>query len=242
MCGNSRRHQLIGIGVGPGSSDILTVRAVRAIKQARTVFCPKGKRGPGIAYSAAKEWIPEETPVIELDFPMITERNREEIYPQYWEKNAALIAEKLQEGDAVFLTLGDPMVYSTYSYITDYLNDQGIETENIPGIPSFIALANAVNVPLVQGDESFAVLSVTQDLDAIRETVREDDNLVLMKVSSRNRDVARLLREEGLTDHFICVSNLGSPEEEAFTDINRLEEKIPYLSTILIKKNYDFRK
>ncbi|MGI6109800.1 MAG: precorrin-2 C(20)-methyltransferase [Eubacteriaceae bacterium] len=234
--------KLTGIGIGPGSPDLLTVRAVRAIRDAQTVFVPRGKNGkPGVALTTAQDYIPETAQVIEMDFPMVSISGEAQMLDEQWRDNADTVKNALEKGDGVFLTLGDPMVYSTYSYIIDFLAEQGINTENIPGITSFCALASLLGIPLAQGEESLAVVSMTQDDDEIRAILRLNKNIIVMKASGRNEFLADLLEEEGLEKQFTRVSNIGMPSETISSDIDELRGRIPYFSTILIKKDYDFK-
>ena len=233
--------KLTGVGIGPGTPDLLTVRAVRAIRAAKTVFVPKGKNGkPGVALTTAGEYIPETAQVIEMDFPMLSISGEADRLDEQWHENADIVREALQNGDGVFLTLGDPMVYSTYSYIIDFLKSQGVTTETIPGITSFCALASRLEVPLTQGEESLAIVSMTQPDDVIREIINLNKNVIVMKASGRNEFLAQLLKELGLEEQFCRVSNIGMANETVSSDIEELKGRIPYFSTILIKKEYEF--
>lgn len=233
---------LYGIGVGPGDPDYITLKGYKKLQQAPVVFVPAGKNGKaGIAYGIVKEHIPPEAEIVVLDFPMKSlSADREELDAK-WQENAALTAQKLKDCDGVFLTLGDPMVFSTYSYITDYLKQHGVTCETIPGIPSFCGLASALSVPLTQGEESFAVVSMTQPENEIAAVLDANQNIVVMKVSAGTELLAKLLQERALENSFILVSNIGMPEERIVTDIKELSGRLPYLSTMLVKKNDDFK-
>lgn len=112
-----KKGKLYGIGVGPGDSKLLTVKAVEAIEQADMIITPKTEKKEGsVAFNIAKPYIPD---TVEI-FPMVFQMNTDmEAVNKQWEINRKLIQEKLDEGkNLVFLTLGDPMLYSTYMYIS----------------------------------------------------------------------------------------------------------------------------
>ena len=127
-----KKGKLYGIGVGPGDSKLLTVKAVEAIEQADMIITPKTEKKEGsVAFNIAKPYIPD---TVEI-FPMVFQMNTDmEAVNKQWEINRKLIQEKLDEGkNLVFLTLGDPMLYSTYMYIfNEFKDSEEYEVETIP--------------------------------------------------------------------------------------------------------------
>lgn len=111
------KGKLYGIGVGPGDSKLLTVKAVEAIQSADMIITPKTEKKEGsVAFNIAKPYISDKTAILPMVFQMNTDMAAVE---KQWEENRKIIAEKLDEGkNLVFLTLGDPMLYSTYMYIS----------------------------------------------------------------------------------------------------------------------------
>ena len=120
-----KKGKLYGIGVGPGDPELLTVKAVRAIESADVIISPTKKMGkPSIALQIAKPYIKPETKLVVMDFPMLSLSAERETLEKQWGENADQIQSMLNWGqNAVFLTLGDPMVYSTYSYVMEFLID-----------------------------------------------------------------------------------------------------------------------
>ena len=133
-----KKGKLYGIGVGPGDSKLLTVKAVEAIEQADMIITPKTEKKEGsVAFNIAKPYIPD---TVEI-FPMVFQMNTDmEAVNKQWEINRKLIQEKLDEGkNLVFLTLGDPMLYSTYMYIfNEFKDSEEYEVYTNPGNPSLI--------------------------------------------------------------------------------------------------------
>ena len=233
-----KKGKLYGIGVGPGDPELLTVKAVRAIESADVIISPTKKMGkPSIALQIAKPYIKPETKLVVMDFPMLSLSAERETLEKQWGENADQIQSMLNWGqNAVFLTLGDPMVYSTYSYVMEFLIDRGMEVETISGVPSFCSLAAHLNLPLTQGEESLGVVGMTQTEEEVDAVLDAHQNIVVMKVSANAKGLAKALRERHLEDHFVMISNIGMDSERVTRDIADLEKKVPYLSTVLIKK------
>lgn len=231
-----------GIGVGPGDPELLTVRAVRAIESADVIVSPTKKMGkPSIANRIATAYIPDDIEQMTMDFPMLSlsaERDKLEVQ---WQENADVIQKLLEAGKhVIFLTLGDPMVYSTYSYVMTYLIERGLPVETISGVPSFCNLAAQLNIPLTQGEESLGVVGMTQPIEEVRAVLDAHQNIVVMKVSANHEGLAAEIKARGLEKQFVMISNIGMDNQKITRDIADVEAKVPYLSTMLIKKQYDF--
>lgn len=232
-----------GIGVGPGEPELLTVKAVNILKTADIIVTPLSKTGRNsIALEIAKKFINENTKILEMEFPMVDISKNQKFLQEKWKSNAEIVKKYLdEEKNVVFLTLGDPMVYSTYSYILDIFRENGISCETISGIPSFIDIAAKLNIPLMQGEESLAVLSLTQTEEEVKNILDANKNIVIMKVSSNQKFLKEELIKRNLEKNFVLVSNIGRADERISNDIEILDEKLPYLSTMIIKKEFEFK-
>lgn len=230
-----------GLGVGPGDPDLLTVKAHKILQLADVIITPTKKMGkPSIAYRIVESHITDHTRVVEMSFPMISLSAERETLEKQWKENADEIEKILEEGKSVvFLTLGDPMVFSTYSYVMEYLLERGVEVVTLSGVPSFCNLAAQINVPLTQGEESLGIVAMTQPIEEIRQILDAHRNIVIMKVSADNKRLAEELEKRGLENSFVLVSNIGMETQSIIRDIEVLKGDIPYLSTLLIKKDYD---
>lgn len=230
-----------GLGVGPGDPDLITLKAYKVLQTADVIITPTKKMGkPSIAYQIVESHITPSAEIIEMSFPMISLSKERDTLEKQWKENADAIEAMLNAGkNVVFLTLGDPMVFSTYSYIMEFLQKREIEIVTLSGIPSFCNLAAQVNIPLTQGEESLAVVAMTQPIEEIRAILDTHKNIVVMKVSADNRTMAEELIARGLEKSFVLVSNIGMDNQTIIRDIEVLKGKIPYLSTLLIKKDYD---
>jgi precorrin-2/cobalt-factor-2 C20-methyltransferase len=230
--------KLYGIGVGPGDPKLLTLRAKEVIDQADVIFCPKGDEdGTSWARSIIEATTSAEKEFVELPFPMTRDKK---VLKIYWEKAAKRIAKEIAKGkQGAFITLGDPFIYSTYIYLlrTLFQNFPDIEVETIPGISAFNAAAARAQVPLVQADETMAILPVRKDLRGLKEALEAFDTVVLMKVGSKLDKVMALLGELDLLKHSVLVSHLGQPGEKMIRDLSTLNkvQGEGYLSVIIVK-------
>lgn len=230
-----------GIGTGPGDSSLVTVKAVNTLKNLDILYTPESKKGgESLALSIVDKYLPESLEIKSRHFPM-NFNGTEKI--QVWNSVSGEIVEDVKKGKNVgFVTLGDPMIYSTYVYVMERLMED-IEVETIPGISSFSNIASNQNFPLVMDTDPLIVIPCTMEEDKIDEALEKYDCLVLMKVYKKINMVIDKLKKHDLIDHAILVSNSSQDKEEVFTNLRdeHIDEKISYFSTILVNKNKNKR-
>ena len=228
-----------GIGVGPGDSELLTVKAVNTLQKLDVLYVPQAKDGKkSTAHKIASPYIVPGIEIKERHFPM--NYNIEE-KSEAWDKISEEIENDVKSGKTTgFVTLGDPMVYSTYVYLLERLQGK-IEIETVPGINSFINISSSNNFPLAMDSESLSVISCTDDYGYIEETVENFDSVVLMKVYKNFKKIIEILERNGLEGKFVMVSNSSMEDEERYTSIEEIKklEKVPYFTTILINKKWN---
>jgi precorrin-2/cobalt-factor-2 C20-methyltransferase len=225
-----------GIGVGPGDPELLTLKAVRALSEADVVIAPRTeKRVDSIALSIARPHMRPGCEVLELVFPMVY--HAEELSGA-WLENRNIIQARLDAGqNVVFLTLGDPMFYSTYIYVFELLRDCGHPIETIPGVTAFCAIASHHGVPIVEGDDVLSVVPATISPEKLEQVLAASDRLVLMKVSRNFSDLRDRLQRHGFAEQALMVSKCGHPEEEVHENLMEVQpQDVTYLSTILTRK------
>ena len=128
---------LYGVGVGPGDPELMTLKAVRLIQENEIIACPGTMPTETTAYRIASQAVPElaEKTLLPVAMPMVMDREK---MRENHEKAADQMEPYLQQGEnIVFLTLGDPAIYSTFYYIQEILAKRGYTTELVSGIPSF---------------------------------------------------------------------------------------------------------
>ncbi len=228
--------KLFGIGVGPGDPELLTVKAINAIKQLDVIIAPKTEKKDGsVALNIAKGHIKPETEIVYQVFPMTVGFASDDTA---WQSNKKEILELLQQGKNVgFLTIGDPMFYSTYIYVFRLLQQEDVEIETIPGIPAFCAIGSATNTPIVEGDAILSIIPANMPEEKVRAALKTCDNAVLMKVYKNSDQVIDMLAEEGMAEKALLASRCGLENEVIIRDIRQEKgRKLNYLSTILTRR------
>jgi len=226
-----------GIGVGPGDPELLTIKAVKALAAADVVIAPRTeKRDDSIALSIARPHMRGDVEILELVFPMVYHA---EALSEAWLANREIIRERLEAGqNVVFLTLGDPMFYSTYIYVFELLAGCGHVIETIPGITAFCAIASHHGVPIVEGDDVLSVVPATISPEKMEQIMLASDRLVLMKISKNFPELCEKLQKHGFAEHALMVSKCGHPEEQVQENIlNAQPQTVTYLSTILARRH-----
>ena len=227
-----------GIGVGPGDPELLTIKAMHAIAAADVIIAPKTEKKDGsVALSTAKPYLKKNVEIVYQVFPMVADFA--DSSTEAWEANKAEILSLLRAGKNVaFLTIGDPMFYSTYIYVYRLLSQENIQIETIPGIPAFCAIASKFGYPLVEGDDIFTVIPATAPKDKVEKALAAADNVVMMKVYKNFSEIVGMLEDKKLDRQAIMVSRCGLPDEQKIDDIASCRnQKVNYLSTILTRKN-----
>lgn len=231
--------KIYAVGVGPGDPELLTLKAVRILREVPVICAPTATPADSsYALSIVEQFLDRgRQEVIVQVFPM---RRDQEGLSQYWEEAAAEVAEKVRQGkDVAFITIGDPFLYSTFLYIYRIFRERhpDIPVEVVPGISSINAAAVAAGLPLGQSSERIAVIPAAFEEKDLARTLQEFDTVVLMKVSRVFDGVYALLQELGLERKAVFVSRVGSAEEEVVFDLGRLlGRKLDYLSLLIVKK------
>ena len=233
--------KLYGVGVGPGDSDLLTIKALEVLQEVDYICAPQsGNKKDSLALEIVKEKVDIESKVIKLNFPMSYNKNE---LDQAHSVAALKIKKKLAKGkDLAFITLGDPLFYSTYIYILNKLNinlnKSEIDIKTIPGITSVSACSAKNNLPLAENDENVAIISKVKNKNQLRNILNMFENVVVLKLSRNFEKIYEILDELNLKENAIVTSRCGQKEETVITDITKLNKKnINYLS-LLITKNY----
>lgn len=229
--------KLFGVGVGPGDPELLTIKAVRVIKEADIIFTAAStKNRYSLAVEIATPYISPATRIEKLSFPMTKDEKEVETA---WIHNAKQIAEQLKKGkNVVFLTLGDPTTYSTFGYILKKMECimPQADIETIPGITSFHAASARLNKILVEGEESLLITSGAFGGEQIRKNSGVE-NVAIVKAYKNIKDINSALKETGFDNKAVAVSKCGRENEQIIKNIHELETKKPdYWTLILASK------
>lgn len=225
--------KFFGIGLGPGDPELLTLKAVRVLREAEVVVAPfSKKKGTGCAVlPLVQEFLKPGVEIAELPIPRVYD-------PQRLMEACRSIIHWLQAGKRVaFISRGNPMLYSKYVYIHEMLVRENIEVETIPGISSHEAASCRAGFPLAEEEEAITIYPVKEDDDQLEQVIASAESLVLLKVHKNLDNIIDLLEKHGFHSKAVLISRLGHEDEFIQRDLNQLREKqLTYLSTILARK------
>lgn len=237
--------KLFCVGCGPGDPELLTVRAAKLIQSAEVVFAPTAREGkPSIALSVVEKYIAKSTKTVSLVFPMVKDK---ESLKDYWKRNADEIAVVVRSGKkVVYITVGDPALYSTWIYIHRELkkSHKDIDIEIIPGIASMFAIAAKAGISLAEGEETVAIVPACYDMDRVRRTANACDTVIFLKDGRYFDSVIGILSDSGFSDNADIAIAQDVSEEGEILELKKLSElrgkKGPtekYFSIMVAKKN-----
>jgi len=229
---------LFGIGVGPGDPDLITLKAVKVLKQVDIVFAAAStKNGYSLAEEIVSIHLKDGVPLVRLGFPMT--RDTEKLRTA-WEENARTVVYSLRKGkDAAFVTIGDPMIYSTFGYIMRTIREKYLDVhiEIIPGITSYQTAAAAAGEILAEAEESFTVISGAMGAKKLREVIDHTDRVVMLKVYREYKEIMDVLDQLDLLKGSVLVSRCGLDGERIVRNLeDGIDSAPPYLSLLLISK------
>ena len=222
------------MSVGPGDPELLTLKAVRVIREADVIAVPNSGGKRQMAYTIVAEHLAGK-PMLDCQTPMAG--NRAAAIEAY-QRIADDICMLLDEGKSVaYLTLGDASVYSTYTYIQRIVRDRGYETEVIPGVTSFCAAAARLGEPLCEGSESLLVSPAS--VSRIDTELDVPATKVFMKAGRSLGELREKLAECGELEHASMVANCGLPDEQVFPCFESADASSGYFAVVIVKDGSD---
>ncbi len=224
-----KKGKLYGVGVGPGDPELMTLKAVRLIKEADLIAVPHRDKSKCLALRIASGAVPEldDKEILEISMPMILDmKKREMAYKAGADKLAKVLDE---EKTVVFLTLGDPSVFSTYYYLHEKLVAAGYDCELVSGVPSFCAVAAALNTSLCQDKEELHIIPGVFNPD---KALAYPGTKVLMKNDIPTTKNAVI--ERGLSA--MMVENCGSADQHIYNSVEEIPDKVSYFSVVVVKE------
>ncbi len=219
-----------GVGVGPGDPELMTLKAVRIIKECDIIVNPSSNKDTCLAYQIASQVVSmEKKIVLEVNLPMTKDKN---LLKETYDLAAERILPFLESGkDVAMLTIGDPTIYSTIIYIQDRIEKSGFETRIINGVTSFCAASAVLNQSLAEREESLHIYPGSYD---IKEALSLSGTKVFMKSASKFHEVKEQLKD--LPCEFSMVENCGLEQECMIKGIGNFPEKSSYYTIIIARE------
>ena len=227
-----RGGKLYGVGVGPCDPELLTLKAVRVLREADVVLVPDSVKADKTALHIASAYLQNKT-VETVTTPMVRDKA---VVDAAYTAAADRICALLDQGRQVaFLTLGDPTVYSTYMYIHEKVLARGYDVEVVPGVPSFCAAAARLNLSLCQGSEPLLIIPASHGAEGLLDVKA---NKVFMKAGKSILELQSQLRDRGLLDHAAMVENCSMENERVYPRFADLQEASGYFSLVIAKEGW----
>ena len=230
---------LIGVGVGPGDPELLTLKAVRALESADVVAHFAKAGNPSNARATAEKYLRPAARELQLQYPVTTEHPTGEAtyrcaIDQFFDESAAAIAEHLQAGRVVaVLSEGDPLFFGSYMHIHIRLMSR-FRTEVIPGVTAMSGCWSAAGLPIVQGDDVLTVLPGTLAQEELVRRLRQNEPTVVMKLGRNLPKVRRSLIESNRLDSAIYVERGTMHNERLMPLAQKTDDSAPYFAIVLV--------
>ncbi|APV45099.1 precorrin-2/cobalt-factor-2 C20-methyltransferase [Dehalogenimonas formicexedens] len=230
--------KLYGIGVGPGDPELVTIKALRLLREVPAIFAPcKAAGEPSLASRIVCQLDERLSPKIaNLVFPMSDD---EAELDAAWQAAARSVAEKLNSGiDCAFIVEGDPFLFGSFIYLFDkFAGDSNQPIEVVPGVSSITAAPARAGIPLVRGDERLAVVPAPSDREAIRRVLSEFESVVFMKINPVFDTLVGVLEEMSLLDRATVVVKATTSEERIIRRLADLKGQKPgYFSIMMVRR------
>ena len=228
---------LYGISVGPGDPELLTLKGLRIMQQVPVIAFPQGIGDrPGIAHTIAQQWLKPGQIQLPLSFPYVQDNTELELA---WQQAAEIAWNYLHQGqDIGFICEGDISFYSTFTYLTQTLQQQHpkIRIQTIPGISSPMASAAALGIPLTVRSQRLTILPALYSMADLETSIQASDVIVLMKMSSVYDQIWTVLQRHDLLHSSHVVEWATHPQQKIYKGLrDRPHLKLSYFSIKIIQ-------
>ena len=228
-------HKIQIVGVGPGDPELITVKAVRVLREADIVYVPESDvGGRSVAENIIAPYVSKEK--IKPSYFPITNDDAE-LDLQYTALAENMTKLMRQGKKVVYVTLGDSMLYSTALYVSERLKKRGVRHDFIPGIPSYVACANLTQIPLAEKCESFVTMGMPENADEIAALADRFNTVVLMKISKRLSVLLEyVMKYKPETAMLVCRVNLEGEKTIDLTQAGKVCPDAGSLAVAIIKR------
>lgn len=222
---------LYGVGIGPGDSELITLKASNLISKCDYIATPDAGSGESLALSIVSDAVDlSDKQIIKLVFPMTKDKD---VLAKSHRDAANTLKDILDKGnDVVLLNLGDITIYSTFAYVMDIL-EKDYNIELIPGITSFCASAALLKISLTTMDEPLHIIP-TNGID-IKESLQLPGTKVLMKIGRSMPKLINILKELNLENNVFAVQNCGLENEKISIGLDEFYDGMSYFTIVVVK-------
>ena len=225
----------VGVGVGPGDPELLTVRALRALREADRIFSPTMAVD---SVGRAESIVRGADPAIRVERLVFAIRRDDDARSRAHRQAADRIVDCLDAGEHVaFITLGDPNVYSTFHHLARLVVEERPDTtvETVPGIMAFQDLASRAGIVVLDGTERLQLVSAVDGPGPVEEALADDDAAVIVYKGGRHLPaIARRLEDSGRLDGSVFGELLGLPGERIGSVKEHADKPAAYLATVVV--------
>ena len=238
------KGRLLGLGVGPGDPELITLKALRLLQSAPVVgyFVAKAKANKGLggnAFGIIEQHLTDAQRRLPLVYPVTTEKlapplSYEDVIADFYDTCAVQIGAELDAGrDVAVICEGDPFFYGSYMYLHDRLAER-YEAEVVPGVCSMLGCASVLGTPLVYRNQSLSVLSGVLPEEELEQRLRNAEAAVVMKLGRNFDKVRRVLQRLGLAEraHYVERATMDNQHIVPLDEVDPLAS--PYFSMILV--------
>lgn len=225
--------------MGPGDPELVTVKAVRVLREADVVLVPVMSTGElGRAEATVRHHLGDDPRIRRAVFALNDRGGVTARRESAWDRAASAVREAFDGGASTvaFATIGDPNVYSTFTYLAQTVRElvPGVAVETVAGITAMQDLAARSGTVLCEGDESVALVPVLADPDAVMVGLEECDTAVFYKCGPYLELVRQLTRQAGRLDVAVFGAQLGLADERIAPLAEVDAANAPYLSTVIV--------
>lgn len=241
---STSKGRLLGLGVGPGDPELITLKALRLLQSAAVVgyFVAKAKANQGQggnAFEIIQQHLTAAQQRLPLVYPVTTEKlaaplSYEDVISDFYDTCAVQIAARLDAGlDVAVICEGDPLFYGSYMYLHDRLAER-YDVQVVPGVCSMLGCAAVLGTPLVYRNQSLSVLSGVLPEAELKQRLQNAEAAVIMKLGRNVEKVRRVLQELGIDQraHYVERATMGNQRIVPLADVESMSS--PYFSMIVI--------
>lgn len=235
----NKKGRLLGLGVGPGDPELLTLKALRHLRVSPVIayLAAKGKKGN--AFGIVEQYLSPDQVMLPLIYPVTTEKlpphmNYEKLVSDFYDEASEALAIHLDAGrDVAVICEGDPFFYGSFMYIFDRLHHR-YETEVVPGVCSVLAAASVLGAPLVYRNQKLSILSGVLSADELKRHIETSEAVAIMKLGANLPKVRGVIDELGLGSRALYVER-ATMDTQKIVPLAEVEEGTsPYFSIVLV--------